>query len=258
MITMSWIAVHEEVLGGKLRGFRKSIGCSETEALGILTLIWLWARKNADISGLLLNVEKEDIARFITPSIRESLDAMTVTDALIESGWIDEEDGRLYIHQWGDWQKYWYNHLEKKEKDRKRKRLEREKETERPETDEASSSPPTPQPEPEEKSDTKEADEKTPKKKKKTTPPKIQYADNVRMKQSEYETLVGRFGEPFTLKLIETLDNYKGASGRVYKNDYKAILSWVVEKCEQKYHGLIVKQQPEAQQQGQNPFAQYK
>lgn len=30
--------------------------------------------------------------------------------------------------------------------------------------------------------------------------------------------------------IIELLDNYKGANGRKYKNDYRAILSWVIDK----------------------------
>jgi hypothetical protein len=30
--------------------------------------------------------------------------------------------------------------------------------------------------------------------------------------------------------MIEILDNYKGSKGRMYKDDYRAILSWVVNK----------------------------
>lgn len=253
MSTMSWIAVHEEVLGGKLRGFRKAIECSESEALGILTLIWLWARKNADFSGLLLNVEKCDIARFLAPSISSSLDAEKVTDALIESGWIDIEEDGLHVHQWGDWQKFWYKHLEKKEKDRIRKRQEREKMASQAESEKVPSLPP-PQPKQEEK--VEEPKEEKPKKKKKSEPPKIAFAENVRMQQSEYDTLVEKYGEQFTQKLIETLDNYKGSSGKSYKSDYRAILMWVVEKCEAKFRHLITHKQ-DVPASG-NPFEDYK
>lgn len=253
MSTMSWIAVHEEVLGGKLRGLRKAIGSSESEALGILTLIWLWARKNAGISGLLLNVEREDITRFIAPAISTSLDAEKVTDALIELGWIDEEQDGLYIHEWSEWQKYWYKHLEKKEKDRNRKRHERGQET----IDVATSNPPSLPPptlDNKEKSDEDKTAKK--KRKKKSEPEKIAYAENVRMQQTEYDTLVDRYGTAFTQKLIETLDNYKGSSGKSYKSDYRAILNWVVERCEQKYSHLIARNQNTTL--SENPFEQYK
>lgn len=250
---MNWIAVHEDVLGGKLRGFRKSIGCSEAEALGILTLIWLWARKNAIFSGLLLNVERDDIVRFIAPSISEELDAQKVVEALIETAWIDEEDDGLYIHDWSEWQQYWYKHLEKKEKDRNRKRLERERNSTGHEGDKNSSSPP---PILEQKEQTVEQKKEAPKKKKKTEPPKVKFAENVRMQQSEYDTLVDKYGERFTQKLIETLDNYKGSSGKSYKSDYRAILTWVVEKCETKYRHLITHKQ-EVPRSG-NPFEEYK
>jgi hypothetical protein len=32
--------------------------------------------------------------------------------------------------------------------------------------------------------------------------------------------------------MIEVLDNYKGANGKKYKSDYRAILNWVVERVE--------------------------
>lgn len=35
-------------------------------------------------------------------------------------------------------------------------------------------------------------------------------------------------GPADTERLIEILDNYKGATGKTYKSDYRAILNWVV------------------------------
>lgn len=58
----------------------------------------------------------------------------------------------------------------------------------------------------------------------------IQYAEFVKMKESEYSKLVEEHGEPLTLKMIQVLDNYKGANGKKYKSDYRAILNWVVDK----------------------------
>jgi hypothetical protein len=58
----------------------------------------------------------------------------------------------------------------------------------------------------------------------------IQYAEFVRMKESEYNKLIDVHGELLTKKMIEVLDNYKGANGKKYKSDYRAILNWVADK----------------------------
>jgi hypothetical protein len=58
----------------------------------------------------------------------------------------------------------------------------------------------------------------------------IQYAEFVKMKESEYNKLVEEHGEPLTEKMIQVLDNYKGANGKKYKSDYRAILNWVADK----------------------------
>ncbi len=59
---------------------------------------------------------------------------------------------------------------------------------------------------------------------------KIAYAPYVSLKQDEYDTLVSTHGEEMVRLMIKKLDNYKGASGRTYKSDYRAILSWVVDE----------------------------
>jgi hypothetical protein len=77
------------------------------------------------------------------------------------------------------------------------------------------------------------------------------------MYPEERAKLVESFGEPFVLKLIEELDNYKGSMGKKYKDDYRAILSWVVEKCERKYPQL--KKKPTLSVvSGGNPFEDYR
>lgn len=235
---MHWIAVHEEVLGSKLRGFRKHVGCSEAEALGILTVLWLWARKNTDVTGLLGNVDVDDIASAIRPYLSPNLDAAEVTNAMISTGWIDEEDGKLYIHDWYEWQQYWYNYLDKKERDKLRKRLERERQKE---TLAAEVKAPEP------------VNEEPPEEPKPQKPKKVKYAEAVSMQESEYYKLVEQYGQGFTQKLIEELDNYKVANGKRYKDDYRAILNWVVEKCEKKYPGLKAAKQEIG---SDNPFRQ--
>jgi hypothetical protein len=56
------------------------------------------------------------------------------------------------------------------------------------------------------------------------------YAENVSMTTEQYKKLVAEHGEAATKKMIEILDNYKGANGKKYKDDYRAILNWVVDK----------------------------
>jgi hypothetical protein len=57
------------------------------------------------------------------------------------------------------------------------------------------------------------------------------------MTVEEYEKLKERFNgnEIAAKKCIDILDNYKGANGKTYKNDYRAILTWVVDKYEKEY-----------------------
>lgn len=255
---MHWIAIHENVLGSKLRGLRKRLNCSEAEALGILTILWLWARKNADCTGLLANTDREDIDDAIKTSIGEYLRPTDVTEAMIEEGWIDEVDGVLYIHDWEEWQSQWYTYLERKKKDAERKRKERAlKKSQAEEQEKASEEE---QVEGEEKPKGEEPPEppKQPKKKAEK-PPKTKYADNVSMYPHERDKLVEAYGEWFVIKLIEELDNYKGSTGRKYKDDYRAILSWVVEKCERKFPNLKKKPTQVSQSNNAgNPFASYK
>jgi len=66
--------------------------------------------------------------------------------------------------------------------------------------------------------------------KKKPGPPKIQFAENVKMTEAEYCILVSDHGEGATRRMIEILDNYKGSKGVTYKSDYRAILSWVIDR----------------------------
>ena len=66
-------------------------------------------------------------------------------------------------------------------------------------------------------------------------PPKLEKehingAEFVTMTNDEYEKLIATYGKEFTDKCVEVLDNYKGSSGKKYKSDYRAVLSWVVGK----------------------------
>jgi hypothetical protein len=63
--------------------------------------------------------------------------------------------------------------------------------------------------------------------------PKITYAENILMTEAECQKLIDKHGQVATDWMIDALDNYKGAHGKKYASDYRAILSWVVGKYEE-------------------------
>ena len=69
-----------------------------------------------------------------------------------------------------------------------------------------------------------------------TKPEKIKYADFVSLTNDEYSSLVAKLGEDGAKRCIEILDNYKGATGKKYKSDYRAILNWVVNRYEEEQY----------------------
>lgn len=52
------------------------------------------------------------------------------------------------------------------------------------------------------------------------------------MTNAEHQKLLDTHGPTDTERLIEILDNYKGATGKTYKSDYRAILNWVVTRLQ--------------------------
>jgi hypothetical protein len=56
------------------------------------------------------------------------------------------------------------------------------------------------------------------------------YSDFVTLTTTEHERLVKEFGQSATDRMIEILDNYKGANGKKYADDNRAIRNWVVKR----------------------------
>jgi hypothetical protein len=79
----------------------------------------------------------------------------------------------------------------------------------------------------------KENKEKKVKKDKKDIIPKINFAEFVSMTQEEYDKLLEAHGQDKLNRIIETLDNYKGANNKKYASDYRAILTWVIKRVEE-------------------------
>ncbi len=135
-----WICVHDQILGPKSRKLASALGCSQNEAIGILNRVWIWGRNNADRSGKVLYADEVDIAVAVSPGLADGLDPDEVVRTLVSCGYIDKSGDELYIHDWADWQSYWYSYQDRKAKDTERKRAERERKREA----EASAPPPAP------------------------------------------------------------------------------------------------------------------
>lgn len=130
---MAWISVDQKLIGGKLRSLYKAIGCSQNEAIGILITLWLWGIDNAEMDGLIVSADRSDIAGVLQTGLSSSLDAESVVESLIDSGWIDDVEGQLYLHDWEDWRSYYNRYIKEKESNAKRqskykarKRMEKE------------------------------------------------------------------------------------------------------------------------------------
>lgn len=111
---MAWISVDQKLIGGKLRSLYKAIGCSQNEAIGILVSLWLWGIDNAEMDGLMMSADREDVKQSFRVGLTKELDSDIVVDCLIKTGWIDEVEGQLYLHDWGDWRSYYNRYVKDK------------------------------------------------------------------------------------------------------------------------------------------------
>jgi hypothetical protein len=116
---MAWIK-SEQALGQhpKLKLLANELKISIPQAVGHLHLLWWWAVDYA---------ENGDITRykdFVPFSAQWEGEPIDFTNALIKHGWIDEQDGKLIIH---DWLEYTGALIEIRQKDAERKRQSRQR-----------------------------------------------------------------------------------------------------------------------------------
>ena len=127
---MAWVSVHESVFGPKLWKTYGRLGCSQWEAAGILLSLWIFGLKYADNDGCIPFAGREVIARNLYSfGAGSNLDASRIVDVLIETGWLDEKQGGLYIHDWDIWQEQWYKAKERRKSEAERKRKNRKKDS---------------------------------------------------------------------------------------------------------------------------------
>jgi hypothetical protein len=70
------------------------------------------------------------------------------------------------------------------------------------------------------------------------------FGEFVEISEDEYQSLLDKYGEPTATKCIQELDNYKGSTGKKYKSDYRAILSWVADRVSERDRKQQVLQYP--------------
>ena len=246
---MPWISVHQEVDGTKLRRLYRAIGCSKFEALGILNFLWFWGMKNADETGLVKDADLEVLSRYLYGCGEDcQLDMGKVVQALVDTGWIDVAADGFYIHDWDTWQEQWYKLQKNRKLDAERKRKARQLER--------NAAKPTPQPKPAEPEQMSMAEPEA----KEPAKPKVDkksFAEFVKMSEANYDRLVEMYGKAFTDACIVELALSKGAKGKKYKDDYRAILSWVVDRVKEKKPGLLQQSMREAAPDEDNPFREW-
>ena len=112
---MAWIESHQEVgRHPKTKKLARRLGVSLPAAVGHLHYLWWWALDFAQ-DGILEKYDSDDLAE----ALEWDGDGDKLLEALIESGFIDETEHGLMIHDWGI---YAGKLLERRAKDRDRKR----------------------------------------------------------------------------------------------------------------------------------------
>lgn len=247
---MAWISVHQDVDGGKLRRLYQTIGCSKFEALGILNFLWFWGLKNADETGLVEDADLSVLSRYLYGCGEGStLDMDHVAQALADTGWVDLVENGFVLHDWDTWQEQWYKLQRTRKNDAERKRRQRLAEAQKIKQEPEQQL--TLQPE-------VPVEPPKPEKPKKKEPEKQKYAEFVQMTKANYDRLIEMYGKEFADTCITELDLYKGSKGKTYKDDYRAILSWVVDRVNDKKPGLMNRSKAaQATVQTGNPYEEW-
>ena len=95
---MAWIESHQSL--ARHRKTLRAASLLKTDRhklIGHLHELWWWGLDNADIDGVLLDIEDDEIASAAGWPVK---DASTFTGALVAAGFIDQADGRYALHNW--------------------------------------------------------------------------------------------------------------------------------------------------------------
>jgi len=113
---MAWIESHQELWRHpKLKKLSRMLNISKQEAVGYLHVLWWWALDYAQDGNLIPPNTAEDIAEAVEWTGKPE----TFISALIESGFLDQNEYGISIHDWLD---YIGKLIARRERDRARKR----------------------------------------------------------------------------------------------------------------------------------------
>lgn len=118
---MAWIPLYTNLpRHDKLLQFQSLLRITTVQALGHLTLLWLWVQENSS-DGSLGRLDAKALARVCQFNVRRADDFYS---ALVTCGFLDLDEQGLSIHQWNE---YGGRYAEKcaQERERKRRRKER-------------------------------------------------------------------------------------------------------------------------------------
>ena len=117
---MAWIESNQEVgRHPKTNKLARLLGVSRPTVVGHLHYLWWWALDFAQ-DGILSKYDGDDVAE----AMEWEGDSGVLLAAMVESGYLDETENGLMIHDWGD---YAGKLMERREKDRARKKKAAEK-----------------------------------------------------------------------------------------------------------------------------------
>lgn len=234
---MAWLEAHQSLATNrKTLRLKRLLHISKATAIGHLMLLWWWALDNAP-DGDLSEFGEEELAEIAE---WPGKGAVKFAEALKTAGFIDP-DGKLH-----DWDEYTGRLISKREQQREAARIRKQRSREQPressenvtrdtgvtdaEIEEASQ--PCHTPIQYSNSTVPNIPPISPSSPSVSRDQKVSYAEYVSMTEKEFQAICQKVGEQGALRCIEILDNYKGASGKRYKSDYRAILNWVIERYE--------------------------
>lgn len=239
MADVKWIKIYTDMFDNKKIDFISSL--PEADAILVIWLRLLTLAGKSNAGGFIYLTENipytDDMLAY---QFRKPISIIKLAlETLRRLNMITLDDGQVYIKNWEEYQNI--DGMERiKEQNRIRKQLERERKKALPSSNECHVTV-TVESQPIHATDIdidieldkdKEKILKPKHKTKKPDPiPKLEYAEDVFLSEIEYSKLCDEYGEDLTKKAITILSNYKGANGKKYKSDYKAMLGWPIEKA---------------------------
>ena len=126
---MTWIRVNSDVIDHpKTDHLAELLGLPRAAAVGLLVGVWGYAAEHhpdGDVTDVKLSALHRRVGWTSAGLAADSpltCPRNDVREALIASGWADEEDGRIVLHDWHEWNG---KLADRRAKDRDRKRLAR-------------------------------------------------------------------------------------------------------------------------------------